>query len=113
MKTALAIWRAIIAALTVLINLTGRQMRALFSLAMLGGIVIHSATNWLYINMVRSMVDSGDLNMVFFGMILEQMRFNSAIVGLFALFVALIVFGADYLRAKHGDSEISFGKGKE
>lgn len=113
MQTMQAIWRAITTALTVLVNLTGRQVRALFSLALLGGIVIHSATNWIYIFIVHSMVIEGDLNMVFFGMILEQMRFNSAIIGLFALFVALIVFGADYMKAKYGAAEVSLGKGAE
>lgn len=103
-------FRATIAGLTVLVNLTGRQMRALFSIAMLGGMIANSATNWFYVNLVHHMVKEGEINMSFFGMIMEQMRFNSGLTAWFAVILGLIVFGADYLRAKHGETEISFGK---
>lgn len=106
-------FRATIAGLMVLVNLTGRQMRALFSIAMLGGMIANSITNWFYIRMVHHMVEDGEVNMSFFGMIMEQMRFNSGLTAWFAVILGLIVFGADYLRAKHGETEISFGKGDD
>lgn len=106
-------FRAIIAGIMVLVNLSRLQMRALFSIAMLGGMIVNSFYNMFYINLVHHMVKEGEVNMSFFGMILEQMRFNSGLTGWFALILGLIVFGADYLRAKHGDTEISFGKGDD
>jgi uncharacterized protein YqgC (DUF456 family) len=41
------------------------------------------------------------------------LRYDAILVGLFALIVALTVFGADYMRAKWGDREVGFGKGGE
>lgn len=102
--------RAICSGLVCLVNMTSRQMQSLYSLALLGGIAIYSEINHRYILKVGEMVEDGDLNLTYFGMILEQMRFNSGIVALFALFVGLIVFGADYFSFKNGDAEASFGK---
>jgi len=102
--------RAIVAALKVLVNLTRQQMRALFSLAMMGGMIALSTQNIVYTYFARRAVDQGESYGRLFDLIQEQMRFNSALIAWFAIILGLIVFGADYLRAKWGDREIDMGR---
>ncbi|AIT81210.1 hypothetical protein [Novosphingobium pentaromativorans] len=102
--------RAVVSALTVLVNLTRQQMRALFSLAMIGGMISLSGQNFIYTYFARRAVARGEAYRPLFDLIQEQMRFNSALVAWFAVILGLIVFGADWLRAKWGDRELQFGK---
>lgn len=97
----------------VLVNLTGQQMRALFSLAMIGGMITLSAQNIWFTFIAKAAVDKGDTFRPFFALVQEQMRFNSALIAWFAIIMGLLVFGADYFRAKHGNSELTLGRGSE
>lgn len=102
--------RAISAAFAVLVNLSRQQMRSLFSVAMIGGVIALSTQNLLYTYLARRAVDEGDTYRPLFLLIQEQMRFNSGLIAWFALILGLVVFGADYFRAKLGAKEIEFGE---
>lgn len=104
--------RVISAAFRVLVNLSRQQMRSLFSVAMIGGVIALSTQNVMYTYLARRAVDEGDTYWPLFLLIQEQMRFNSGLIAWFALILGLVVFGADYFRAKLGAKEIEFGEGQ-
>jgi len=106
-------FRAIANAFALLVNLTSRQVKALFSLAMLGGMISLSFQNALLTYVAKSAVEQGDTFRAYFDLIQEQMRFNSGLIAWFAVIMGLIVFGADYFRAKVGDKEVGFGRGQD
>lgn len=105
--------RAVAAAFAVLVNLSRQQMRSLFSVAMIGGVIALSTQNVFYTYLARRAVDEGDTYRPLFLLIQEQMRFNSGLIAWFALILGLVVFGADYFRAKLGAKEIEFGDGPQ
>lgn len=94
-----------------IISLTSRQVKSLFSIAMLGGIIVMSWQNIALSFIAMQAVEKGDTYRPFFDLIQEQMRFNSGLIAWFAFILGLIVFGADVFRAKWGDKELSAGKG--
>lgn len=102
--------RAVAAAFGALVNLSRQQMRSLFSVAMIGGVIALSTQNLLYTYLARCAVDEGDTYRPLFLLIQEQMRFNSGLIAWFALILGLVVFGADYFRARLGEKEIEFGE---
>ena len=106
-------WRFIGTPFRAIISLTSRQVKSLFSIAMLGGIIVMSWQNVALSFAAARAVDKGDTFRIFFDLIQEQMRFNSALIAWFAFILGLIVFGADFMRAKWGDKELGFGKGDE
>lgn len=104
-------YRMVVSILIVLVNLSARQMRAIFSLAMLGGIVALSAQNVIYISWAKQAVALGENYMPWFGLLADQIRFHSWLIGVLSGIVGMIVIGADWLRAKYGQFEIGLGKG--
>lgn len=103
-------WRSFKALAVVLVNLSRQQMRALFSIAMLGGIIALSFQNIGLIWEVKALL--GQAKETLFGeMVLAQQFWNNVIIMVFCVSLALIVFGADYFRAKYGDAEFSAGRG--
>lgn len=106
-------FRAAANAFSLLVNLTSRQVKALFSLAMLGGMISLSFQNAMLTYAAKDATERGDVYARFFDLIQEQMRFNSALIAWFAVIMGLIVFGADYFRAKVGDKEVGFGRGQD
>lgn len=90
-----------------LVGLSRQQVRSLFSVALIGGIIALSTQNVLYTFVAWRAVDRVPL----FALVQEQMRFNSALSAWFALILGLVVFGADYFRARLGEKEIEFGDG--
>lgn len=98
-------------ALVALVNMTGRQMRSLFSLAMIGGMVSLSAQNVWYTFRAEKAVGKGQEYHSFFALLQEQLRFNSGLIAWFAIIMGGLVWGADYFRAKWGDKEVGMGKG--
>lgn len=104
-------FRALARGLIVLVNLTRQQMRALFSLAMIGGIVSLSFQNIGLIVMVRGLLRDAAPGSLFGAMALNQQWWNNVIMAGFAAILGLVVFGADYFRAKVDQKEIEFGKG--
>lgn len=104
-------YRMVVSILIVLVNLSARQMRAIFSLAMLGGIVALSAQNVIYIAWAKQAIALGENYMPWFGLLADQIRFHSWLIGVLSGIVGMIVIGADWLRAKYGQLEIGLGKG--
>lgn len=96
-----------------LINLTQTQIRALFSLGMLGGIIALSLQNIGLIVMVRRVLGDASPGSLFGQMALNQQWWNNAIMAGFGLILGLVVFGADWLKAKWGEREIGIGKGDD
>lgn len=105
-------FRAIASAFRALINLSQTQIRALFSLGMLGGIVALSFQNIGLIFMVRDALGDASPGSLFGRMAMNQQFWNNAIMAGFGLILGLVVFGADYFRAKINQKEIEFGNGE-
>lgn len=99
--------------LRALINLTRTQMRAIFSLGMLFGIIALSFQNIFLLYWVFSFLKNAAPGSLFGQMALSQQFWNNAIVAGFASILGMVVWGADYLRAKYGGAEFSAGKGEE
>lgn len=87
-------------------GLTRAQVRSLYSIAMLAGIVALSAESWVLLGMAKGAA-SGDPR--WFNLLVERLRYDALLVALFALIVALTVFGADYFKARWGDKEFEAG----
>lgn len=94
-----------------MINLDGRQMRSIFSLGLLGGIIALSLQNAGLIYLAKRALDDGDTYRPLFDMLQGQMQFNSGLIAWFAGIMGLVVWGADYFRAKLGAKSIEMGKG--
>lgn len=97
--------------MTALVNLTQRQVKALFSIGMLGGIVALSLQNIGLIVMVRQALGDASPGSLFGQMALNQQWWNNAIMAGFGFILGLIVFGADWVKARWGDREFGAGKG--
>lgn len=95
--------------LRALVNLSRVQMRAIFSLAMLGGIIALSFQNLGLMFMVDKRAASTES--LFGQMALNQQWWNNAIMAGFAAILGMVVWGADYLRAKYGGVEVEAGDG--
>lgn len=103
-------FRCMARACIALINLSQTQIRALFSLGMLGGIISLSFQNIGLIVMVRRALGEAAPGSLFGAMALNQQWWNNAIMAGFGAILGLVVFGADYFRAKVDQREIEFGK---
>ena len=79
---------------------------------MLGGIIALSLQNIGLIVMVRRVLGDASPGSLFGQMALNQQRWNNAIMAGFGLILGLVVFGADYFRAKVDQREVEFGRGK-
>lgn len=86
-----------------LLSLTRQQVRSLYAIAMLAGIVALSAESWVLLGLASGAEGQ------WFQLLLERLRIVSGLTGLFALIVALTVFGADYFKAKFRDVEFESG----
>ena len=104
-------FKVLASVITAMINLTSRQIKSLFSVSMLLGIVMLSFQNMGLTFVAARAVEKGDTYRSFFDLIQEQMRINSGLIAWFAIIMGLIVFGADYFRAKLGNKELEFGQG--
>lgn len=105
-------FRAVGNFLRALVNLSRQQMRAIFSLAMLLGIIALSFQNMLLLYWVFSFLKGAVPGSLFGQMALSQQFYNNAISAGFAMIVGLVVWGADYLKAKYGGLEMEAGDGK-
>ncbi len=92
------------------LGLSPAQVRSLYSVAMLAGIVALSGFGVLT---VWKAEDAALHNHEWFRLLVEVTRYIFLLIGGFALGVLLIVFGADWFKAKYGDKEIGFGKGHD
>lgn len=106
-------WRWLGTPFRAIVALTQQQIKSLFSIAMLTGIIVLSWQNMGLTYVAARAVEKGDTFTSFFALIQEQMRFNSALIAWFAFILGLVVFGADFVRAKWGDKEFETGKGSE
>ncbi|WP_305096494.1 hypothetical protein [Croceibacterium aestuarii] len=104
-------FRSVARALMVLVNLTPRQMQSLTTLALIGGIIANSGWIYLYVQGVRREARSGmPYSSPFFAISLDVVQWLAICSGLFALFMCLIAFGADWLRVKYKDFEAGTGR---
>lgn len=103
-------FRAISASFRFLVDLTQQQLKSVLTLAMIGGMVALTGVNVWYSYRAEATVAKGAEYHSFFALLQEQLRFNSGLIGWFALIMGLIVFGADYFQAKWGDKELGLGK---
>ena len=94
-----------------LINLDGRQVRSIFSLSLLGGIVALSFQNIGLIYLAKQSLERGDTYRPLFNLLQGQVQFNSGLIAWFAGIMGLVVFGADYFRAKLGAKSLEMGRG--
>lgn len=106
-------FRTLALALRFLVDLTPQQLKSVFSLGMLGGMMALSWHNVWYTYRAEAAVAKGVAYKDFFTLLAEQIRFNSYLLAWFALIMGLVVFGADYIRAKWGDKEATFGRGSD
>lgn len=105
-------FRAIGAALRALVNLSRIQMRAIFSLAMLGGIISLSFQNMALIVLVDQRGNVQIMSLLG-KMVLSQQFWNNAIMACFATILGLVVWGADRFRMKSRIAEIEAGRGPD
>lgn len=98
------LWKAIIA-------LSREQVRSLFAVAMLAGIVALSAQGWAMVGLLHHVAHEGEFSKELFGALIFVLRWTFYLIAGGAGCVALVVFGADYLKAKYGDAEIGVGSG--
>lgn len=106
-------FRALSASFQFLVDLTQQQLKSVLTLAMIGGMIALTGVNVWYTYRAEAAVTKGHEYHNFFLLLQEQLRFNSGLIGWFALIMGLIVFGADYFKAKWGDKEAGFGKREE
>lgn len=104
-------WRFLGTPFRAIVALKREQVRSLFAVAMMCGIIALSAENWLILGLAHDAVEAGDKFSGWFNLLIERTRYNSGLQGFFAMIMGLVVFGADYLKAKWGDKEFSAGKG--
>lgn len=104
MKLLSALWQAVI-------GLTRPQVRSLYAVAMLGGIVALSVQGWAMVALLHDLAHGGSFDINLFGALLFVLKWTFYLIAGHAACVALVVFGADYLRFKYGDAEVSAGKG--
>lgn len=104
-------WRSLKAFCVVLVNLSRQQMRSLFSIAMLGGIIALSFQNMGLIYSVRQLLGDALPGSLFGQMSLNQQLWNNIIILVFCVSLALIVWGADRFAAKVRGMEISASRG--
>ena len=103
-------WRAFVAMLVVLVNLSARQMRSVFSLFMLAGIVALSALVVMLTNEIERSFGVGIGNR-YVEILFWVVRFFCYLMAWFSGIMGLVVFGADWLRARYGNAEFGFGQG--
>lgn len=94
-----------------IVALSFQQVRSLFAIAMLCGIIALSLENWALMSLAHHSISSGEVVMAWFGLLIERTRYNSALQAWFSVILGLVVFGAEYFRAKWGDKEIGAGRG--
>lgn len=94
-----------------IVALNFRQVRSLFSIAMLCGVVALSVENWALVWLAHHSIAGGEIVNVWIGLLLERLRYNSALQAWFSVILGLVVFGAEYFRAKWGDKEFGAGRG--
>ena len=104
-------FRAVSNSFQFLVDLTQQQLKSVLTLAMIGGMVALTGVNIWYTYRAEAAVGQGPEYHSFFELLQEQLRFNSGLIGWFALIMGLIVFGADYFHAKWGNKEFGAGKG--
>lgn len=106
-----AFWHWLGTPFRAIVALDFRQVRSLFSIAMLCGVVALSAENWTLVALAHHSIETGEDAAMWIGLLLERLRYNSGLQAWFSFILGLVVFGAEYFRAKWGDKEIGAGKG--
>jgi hypothetical protein len=95
-----------------IVALDFRQVRSLFAIAMLAGIISLSVENWMLVGLAHHSIERGETVGAWLALLIERTRYNSGLQAWFSIILGLVVFGAEYLRAKWGDSEFDAGRRK-
>lgn len=104
-------FRVFARAMMVLVDLSPRQMQALCTLSMIGGIMANSFWIWIYVNKVERAALLGlDPSSPLFTVTLSVVKYLAIMSGCFALFMCLVAFGADWIRVKYKNFEAGTGK---
>jgi len=96
-----------------IVALDFKQVRSLFAISMLLGIIALSAENWVLLGLAHHSVESGEVLKAWLGLLIERTRYNSGLQAWFSVILGLVVFGAEYFRAKWGDKEFGAGRGAD
>ena len=103
--------RAIIRGLSVLVNLTPRQMQAFCTLAMIGGIIANSVWSHLYLREVKEAAEAGmAFESPYFAIAEDMIMYLAAMSLAFAFTMSMVAFGAEWFSIKAKDIEASAGK---
>ena len=104
-------FRVLARATMVLVDLSPRQMQALCTLSMIGGIMANSFWIYVYVNKVERAAFMGlSVNHPLFEVAMSVVKYLSIMSGCFALFMCLIAFGAEWIRVKYKNFEAGTGK---
>lgn len=85
-------------------NMNFRQVRSVFSMALLGGIISLSFMNIFLIVYAQ---EEKDITSLFAVMAKNQQFWNNIMMAVFAVIIGLVVWGATRFRAKYGEHEFS------
>lgn len=103
-------WRWLGTPFRAIVALDFQQVRSLFAIAMLCGIIALSMENWVLTGLAHHAVSEGEAMTGWLTLLIERLRYNSGLQAWFAIIMGLIVFGAEYFRARFGDKEFSAGR---
>lgn len=110
MKIVARFWRFVGTPFRAIVGLDFRQVRSLFAIAMLCGIISLSAENWTYMWLAHHAVEEGETLKSWLGLLIERTRYNSGLQAWFAFIMGLVVFGAEYFHVRWGDKELGGGR---
>lgn len=108
-----AFWHWLGTPFRAIVALDFRQVRSLFSIAMLCGVVALSLENWVLVGLAHHSIEQGEAAALWIGLLIERLRYNSGLQAWFSVILGLVVFGAEYFRARWGDKEIGAGRGPQ
>ena len=103
-------WRFLGTPFRAIVALSFVQVRSLFSIAMLAGIISLSVENWAYMALAHHAVEEGEVLKAWLGLLVERTRYNSGLQAWFAFIMGLVVFGAELVRVRWGNREFTGGK---
>lgn len=93
-------------------GLSRERIRSLFAVAMLCGIAALSAQGWAYVALLHHSAGTPEAAQLF-GVLSDALKWTFMLIGMLALCVVLVVFNADYLRFKYGETEFGAGRGND
>ena len=110
-------FRLMWAALTGVANLSAAQIRSLVTVGFLAGMISLSGENWGLTfaadHASHRFAEDAEGARAVFDLILERVRFTSALQFWLALILGAVILNADYVRLKLGQFEAGAGRGAQ